>query len=245
MEPLGLSASIVAVIQLTGTVIQYLNSVKDASRERQKILLELYSVQWMLCILQEQADQTEPGDPWSLTLQSLNLPGGPLTQFKILLDSLTLKLAPVKGLAKIGRVLLWPLEKQEARGILFAIERQKSLFNLAQQNDHIRPTKAIKYDLHTMHHKINGMSESLDHVQLNIDNEKLRSWLRAPDPSLNYNKALKIRHTETGSWLVSSIAFEDWKTGSNSFLWLYGIPGCGVYLFDWILITMSPQHSRS
>ena len=52
-------------------------------------------------------------------------------------------------------------------------------------------------------------------------------WLDAPDPSTNYNKALKDRNAKTGLWFIESSAYADWKTTRRLFLWLYGIPGCG------------------
>jgi Cdc6-like AAA superfamily ATPase len=51
--------------------------------------------------------------------------------------------------------------------------------------------------------------------------------LSAPDPSTNYQKALKLRQADTGLWLLESDAYTDWKTSVTSPLWLYGIPGCG------------------
>lgn len=38
---------------------------------------------------------------------------------------------------KIGRILAWPFKKQEAKDLLDSIERQKSLFVLALQNDNL------------------------------------------------------------------------------------------------------------
>ena len=52
-------------------------------------------------------------------------------------------------------------------------------------------------------------------------------WLNAPDPSTNYNKALKERNPKTGSWFIESSIYADWKATRGSFLWLHGIPGCG------------------
>ncbi|KAF2496459.1 hypothetical protein BU16DRAFT_609515, partial [Lophium mytilinum] len=57
--------------------------------------------------------------------------------------------------------------------------------------------------------------------------DKMEQWLQAPDPSTNYNKALQQRHEGSGSWLLESSNFAKWKTQRNSFLWLFGIPGCG------------------
>jgi hypothetical protein len=58
---------------------------------------------------------------------------------------------------------------------------------------------------------------------------KIRQWLCAPDPSTNYQKALKLRQADTGLWLLESEEYASWKTKTNtaSALWLYGIPGCG------------------
>ncbi len=86
MDPLSISASIVALVQLTGTVIEYLHGVKGASEDRQNILSVSSSVNGMLFILQDYADQQ--GDSWSLTLKSLNCSGGPLVQLRTSLEIL-------------------------------------------------------------------------------------------------------------------------------------------------------------
>jgi NACHT domain len=44
---------------------------------------------------------------------------------------------------------------------------------------------------------------------------------------LNYNKALRERQVGTGSWFIEDERYADWKTTPNSFIWLYGILGCG------------------
>jgi len=52
-------------------------------------------------------------------------------------------------------------------------------------------------------------------------------WLAAPDPSPNYQKALKQQQAGTGCWFLDSEKYKNWKTDDASFIWLYGIPGCG------------------
>lgn len=56
---------------------------------------------------------------------------------------------------------------------------------------------------------------------------EIRTWLSPPDHSISYTKALSDRHKGTGGWFLKSDSFRKWKTRQNSFLWLYGIPGCG------------------
>jgi Cdc6-like AAA superfamily ATPase len=56
---------------------------------------------------------------------------------------------------------------------------------------------------------------------------ELYRLLSPPAPSTNYNKALQRRQQGTGAWFIQSDTFAAWQLQKNSFLWLYGIPGCG------------------
>ena len=138
MDPLSISASITALLQLTSEIIRYLNAVKGAPEDRRIILSELASVSGILYVLQEQADQAKKDDQWSSTLQSLDLPEGPLHQFRRALERLSTKLAPpATPLKKLGNALVWPFQKEEIKDLLSSIERQKALLSLARQNDHM------------------------------------------------------------------------------------------------------------
>jgi Cdc6-like AAA superfamily ATPase len=71
---------------------------------------------------------------------------------------------------------------------------------------------------------------------------KIHQWLSPPDPSLNYKKALKQRQADTGLWFVKSKQYSEWKTDSRSFLWLYGIPGCGKTILSSTVLENIFQH---
>lgn len=136
MDPLSITASITALLGLTSTVITYLNDVRGASEDRGRILSEIASVNSIIFILQDLADQQN--DTWSSTFQSLNLPNGPLDQFRMALERLASKLAPsATPLKKLGNAMAWPFQKGEIKEILGSIERQKALLTLARQNDHM------------------------------------------------------------------------------------------------------------
>ena len=229
MDPVSLSASIVALLQLSSTVIGYLSDVKGDPRELQKLRLEVCSILPILSILQDEAEQAKSGGRWSSTLLSLDVPNGPIQQFRAALEQLETKLAPSKGWKKFGKALTWPFEKEETLGILGTIERQKLLFTLARQNDHIALTKAIKSDFDTINNKIDEIGKGVARFELSDRHHKIRLWLSGVDPSLNYNRALRKRHEGTGTLLVEDDVFRDWKqdAGSDSIIWLYGIPGCG------------------
>jgi hypothetical protein len=55
----------------------------------------------------------------------------------------------------------------------------------------------------------------------------IQKWLSPPDPSTNYNKALQLRHENSGQWFLESTAYLRWKAEPGSFLWLRGKAGCG------------------
>jgi hypothetical protein len=71
---------------------------------------------------------------------------------------------------------------------------------------------------------------------------KIRQWLSAPDPSTNYQKALKLRHTDTGLWLLQNDAYTRWKRAATTPLWLYGIPGCGKTILSSTILQDLFQH---
>lgn len=144
-EAVGVAGSIVAIIQLTTTVLQYIHKVRDASEERLRIHDEISSAGFLLYILKDRAENAQSEETLS-TVKSLNVPSGPLEQFKAALERLTARLAPVQGLKTVGKAVAWPFKKAEVKEILSTIERQKSLFNLALQNDHVygfRPVQPV------------------------------------------------------------------------------------------------------
>src|ERR1700722_16235045 len=136
-DPPSISASITAVLRLTSTIVQYLNDVKDASEECMRIRDEITSASFLLYMLNDHAEQARLGEACLSTVRSLSVPRGPLEQFKRALEQLESRLAPLKGLKKIGKALTWPFQREEIKDILSTIERQKSLFDLALQNDHM------------------------------------------------------------------------------------------------------------
>jgi Cdc6-like AAA superfamily ATPase len=77
---------------------------------------------------------------------------------------------------------------------------------------------------------------SVDRLHLNNHQREIIKWLHPPDPSKNYYKALEQRQEGSGLWFLQNGVFAKWKTRRNSFLWLYGIPGCGKTILSSIII---------
>ena len=137
-DPLSISASIIAILELTSTVTQYLKDVKDGSEDRARISSEMTSVTSILFLLREQAREDKQNASWTSTFQSLNVEKGPLDQIRMALERLSKELAPgATRLRKVGKAMSWPFKKAEIEEILGIIERAKALLILARQNDHM------------------------------------------------------------------------------------------------------------
>ncbi|KAL7944309.1 pfs domain-containing protein [Trichoderma barbatum] len=87
--------------------------------------------------------------------------------------------------------------------------------------------KQLSHEVAQMAHSNTETHKMIQTLEASHHFEELRKWLSPPDPSENYNTALKQRHEDSGQWFLQSTEFSLWKSQPNSFLWLRGIPGCG------------------
>lgn len=161
-DPLSITASIIAIIQLTQQVIGYVIDVKNSSDDSKRILNELASAHTFLFLLEDKAKRS--GTQWDKTMRSLVTPNGPLEQFKNALELLASKLGPRKGLKKVKKALSWSFQKREIKEILGTIERQKTLFILALHNDHMYAGSFVHI-----------LTAGLSHKQSNVIIRKLRT----------------------------------------------------------------------
>ena len=133
-DPLSITASIAAVLQLTSAIATYLKAVYDAPQERISFLLEISGLESLLDALQKRVDQANSGDPWLTELQAL---GASISQFESHLKRLASKLEPVGGLnfKEVARRLKWKFNKTDVEDTLAKIERMKSLIIFALTNN--------------------------------------------------------------------------------------------------------------
>lgn len=134
-DPLSFTASVVAILQFSTSVISFISAAKGSHNDRIRILAEIASTQGILYSLKGKVEKAQCGDGIEETMASLGVPEGPLDQFKNALECLASKLEPAEGLKKVGKSLIWPFQKEDIKEILSTIERLKSIFLLALTND--------------------------------------------------------------------------------------------------------------
>lgn len=134
-EALGIAASIIAVLQLTGKLTSvgygYIGGVRRAAKDLGELLQGLGSLSGVLLSLQNYVD----ANPGSVALQKLGDPDGPLRGCAKELEELISKLTPRDGWKGKIDGLKWPLKEKEISQYVLRIERHKSLFIFALTAD--------------------------------------------------------------------------------------------------------------
>jgi hypothetical protein len=137
MDPLSVTASIIAVLQLSAKVLEYLNDVKDASKDRTKCALETSNLYNLLFNLRAQVEEGDATKEWYTALRALAVENGPLDQFKQALETLQARMTDGGRLKKAGDILMWKFKKEEMASIFGRIERLKTLVEIALHRDHL------------------------------------------------------------------------------------------------------------
>jgi len=137
MDGLSVAASVIAVLQLAGEVIKYLNGVKDAPKECQQCTIEASNLQSLLINLLYHLNQGKSGDAWFTAVRALNVENGPLDQYKQALEQLRSRVGIQGGVREVKRQLLWKFSKEEVTSILARLERLKSLVSVALEMDQL------------------------------------------------------------------------------------------------------------
>jgi hypothetical protein len=133
VDPLSITASIAAVVQVSVAVVRYLGDVKDTSHDIGKLRREIESLQSVLLPALQHLKRSEYGNLAPERL--IEARNGPLQELLVILEGLEKQLTQSAGLRKARIAVTWPFRKSEISNMVDSIERQKSLFILALQLD--------------------------------------------------------------------------------------------------------------
>ena len=147
-EAIGVVASIVSVLQLTGDVVEYLNDARNASEDVQRLYDEISSTSFLLYVLRDRVEKSQ--SLWLPTIAKLAEPRGPLDLFQQAVQALAHRLKRNQAGSRLARVkhdLIWPFRKAEMLKLLEVIARQKASFALALQNDQLSLVEAMNQNV--------------------------------------------------------------------------------------------------
>lgn len=149
MDALSSAASVIAVIQLTGSLVKlcggYIQEVKDA---RVEIFTLQQAITGLQGTLQDLLKLLQSNDRMALPTSSRLASN--ITDCLSSLQALEAKLDPGKGkklMRKVGfRALKWPLKRAELEGVIQNLEKYKSSFFFSLQVDQTYVYRAQYYD---------------------------------------------------------------------------------------------------
>ena len=135
MDPMSMTASIVAILQLTTTLTGYINDVRKATKEQARIAVEASNLYGLLTNLRYRVEEARSDEPWYNQVKLLAVKDGPLDQFKDTLEKMVERISTSRKRDQIKSILTWTLTKTEVDNALARMERLKSLLSCALNND--------------------------------------------------------------------------------------------------------------
>jgi hypothetical protein len=137
MDGLSVAASIIAVVQIAGSVITYLSDVQDAPKECGQCLIEVSNSNTLLLKLRDRLAEPSSAEAWYSEVQGLTDKDSPLEQYKLALQHLRAKVEPTNKMRKLANRLTWSFIKVEVASIVARMERLKTLVSIALEMDHL------------------------------------------------------------------------------------------------------------
>ncbi|KAK4998542.1 hypothetical protein LTR66_002248 [Elasticomyces elasticus] len=244
MDPLSVTASIIAILQLTSAVISYLDDIKDAPKDRAKCATEASNVFSLLTNLRYRLEDSDGDGAWFVAVRRLAVTNGPLDQYKAALEQLLPHTTPARGLKKVAHAMTWKFSKPEVESILLRIERLKSLTQIALEMDHFKLTQAIKAQSDFIRDRIismkddtamilSGTTDIKDDTQTIKDSMTeqrkmiISNWLSQRNYAKQQDDFISRRQDGTGLWFLQSPEFTAWCNGTKQTLFTPGFAGTG------------------
>ncbi|KAK4226576.1 hypothetical protein QBC38DRAFT_456116 [Podospora fimiseda] len=246
-EAIGLTASIIAVVQLAKAVTSvcksFIDGVADYPKDLRFIYIEISS---LIVVLEGVESTVRPQDAADAACLSILLnPEGPVQGCMDALGRLEGLVSP--GMAhqrtqngpktKKQRVqaslasLAWPLKAGTAKGILDEIIQHKATISLALEGESL---KAIKQ-----------LQKSVDQISTSLSDDQKRQicqWFCQTDPSFSYQAAIELYEPGTGDWVLRCKEWQQWTKLKLRCIWIRGIPGAGKTILASHLIQELKSH---
>lgn len=165
MDPLSVSASVVALLDCAEKIITYAVDIYQASKERQKFLDGLQGTRSIVKRLHDRLQAAQQGDTWYEGLRDLVATSGKFTDdgryvpnpsgksegplarlYKIMAKLLAdlVPLVPADRLKRLGQRVTWHWDKEKFAGSLTELMRSRDDINFVLDQDHFALSRAIK-----------------------------------------------------------------------------------------------------
>jgi hypothetical protein len=260
MDPLSVTASVIAVLQAANTVIavcyDFRAAIKDQPWALSRITSSINELRLILGRLEQVANESELNfDETNIarltTLEVLCQEGGAISNCLAELRTLEKKLVPGSWAGKDGskrRALIqsigWQFRGKEAEEMLQRLEEYKSTLNLAITMDQAALIKNMSKMMTDVDENTRSLFKQFQDISLDDRKRSILQWLSPVDPFINQEAAMRTHHAGTNDWFLTCKEFDNWKQTDHSFLWLSGFPGSGKTILMSTLIDYLQQRTE-
>lgn len=137
MDPLSSAASIITVLHVSNDVVKYIICATGYSKERKHLREEILALESILLRLQDNIEDLGEEPAWRQKVRTLEGSlDSPLSRLFGVLSAVKMKLEPKRGQERVKAALMWPFDERELQKLHEAIEREKSLLQIALTADH-------------------------------------------------------------------------------------------------------------
>ncbi|RYP93233.1 hypothetical protein DL770_000608 [Monosporascus sp. CRB-9-2] len=244
-EALGVAASVIAVLQLSGRIISacdfYLEARQDMPTIVKSIRIEANSLRGIL-------DDFDLGENRSTSelaslpsLQRLAGPDSPIEgcrhtleelQELVKCDAASISGSKRKRLSAFFWLLRWPLKEDKARKLLQDVAHYKATINVVLNSQTLVAVSCIEKKAAYIEDNLSG-----------AEKDRILGWLVEVDPSSLHNQACNNYEDDTGSWMLKCPEWRSWLQFKIPLLWIHGIPGAGKTFLMSHLIEKTKQDS--
>ncbi|CZR48872.1 uncharacterized protein FPRO_12314 [Fusarium proliferatum ET1] len=248
-EAIGLAASIAGLVQLTGSVFKQLTKfcreAKDAPSKAQDLATQARDLAGIFENLRLLASALEERDSNpALRPQHLESCRKTLNQINSKLDKALSDFDGGKSARRFVRKLKWPFSLQETKDLVAELSNHRANLHLALSADSMEALMKSLAKQDEVHSMIERRISFETRVELNKRRKEIMNFFLRVKPQDYLDVSRGLRHEATGSWLTSdNSTFERWKNGSNSKLWLSGIPGSGKTVLCGLVIETVLEQS--
>ncbi|KAG4290164.1 hypothetical protein FPRO06_02050 [Fusarium proliferatum] len=163
MDPLGATASIIAILQLSTAATHYLVSAKGATKQQRRLHEEIRACEGMLLQLKDILENERPDPTRAPRISLLEGPYSPFKRLVTLFESIKVRLAPKIGLNKVISSLAWPFNEKDVGELVAAIQREKGLLHLALETDSRDILKGFIQTAEENHNRLTDLMQNLKH----------------------------------------------------------------------------------
>ncbi|KAF4954325.1 hypothetical protein FGADI_5348 [Fusarium gaditjirri] len=248
-EAIGLAASIAGLVQLTGSVFKlvtkFCKEAKDAPSKAQELATQARELAGIFENLRLLASALEERDSNSaLKPQHLESCQKTLDDIDRKLDKTLSDFEGGKSARRFVRRLKWPFSLQETKDLVAELANHRANLHLALSADSMDALMKSLAKQDEIHNMIERRISFETRVELNKRRKEVMNFFLRVKPQDYLDVSRELRHEATGSWLTSDDStFERWKNGSNSKLWLSGIPGSGKTVLCGLVIETVLEQS--